>query len=132
MGKTVSLELICRQDVSSRHGFAVLDPMAAFYQRLVQFLCYRKAVGCSVPETTLLNAAEPDPWVLPFNPFLRRDGDVAVQAKFWSPSSPVQTARPDVLHLRNSNKWNVLWFCWSDRLAGFQHFESIPGNPRKR
>ena len=52
--------------------------MGALFHRLVEFLCQRKAVGCAVPDTVLLNAAEPK-WVLPFNPFARRDGDVAVQ-----------------------------------------------------
>ncbi|PWU11997.1 MAG: hypothetical protein C5B51_01590 [Terriglobia bacterium] len=77
-GKTTAQEFFIRQDVSSRNGFSMLDPMGSLYDRLLRFLCYRKAIGCRVPEAFLFNASEPD-WVLPINPFQRRDGDISVQ-----------------------------------------------------
>lgn len=77
-GKTTWQEGLCRQDILANNSLAVFDPMRSLFQRLVSFICYLKAIGYFVRDTILFNASQPE-WILPFNPFARRDGDLAVQ-----------------------------------------------------
>lgn len=77
-GKTTAMELQIRQDIVAGRGVALIDPMGALYDRTLAFCAYRKAIGCRVPEIVLCNPSAGE-WVLPYNPFLRHDGDISVQ-----------------------------------------------------
>jgi len=77
-GKTTAMESHIRQDIWAGRSCSVIDPMGALYERLVQFCCYQKAIGCRVPEVLLFNPSAGD-WVLPFNPFAAKEGDLSVQ-----------------------------------------------------
>ena len=77
-GKTTAMELQIRQDIVAGRGVGLVDPMKSLYDRTLAFCAYRKAIGCRVPEIVLCNPSAGE-WVLPFNPFLRHDGDISVQ-----------------------------------------------------
>jgi len=44
----------------------------------LEYCCYRRAIGCKLPKIILCNPSD-GTWVLPYNPFTRRDGDLSVQ-----------------------------------------------------
>ncbi len=100
-GKTVSLENLARQDIDNGSGTCVIDPMGSAYERLLDYCCYRKATGCRVPEIILFNPSEGGEWILPFNPFVRRDGEISVQVdrrvsatlRVWGQHSGDETPR---------------------------------------
>lgn len=77
-GKTTTLEALIRQDIDAGRGFCLIDPMGALYDRVFAYACYRRAIGCRVAEMTPFNASQGE-WVLPYNPFVYRDGDLSVQ-----------------------------------------------------
>ena len=77
-GKTVTLESITRCDIAHGEGGCVMDRMGALYQRVLNYCCFRKAAGLRLPEIILFNPSA-DEWVLPYNPFVRRNGELSVQ-----------------------------------------------------
>ena len=77
-GKTTLLEYLIRQDMDARRGLCVIDPMGALYLRLMRYYSYLRAIGVKVPELIPFNPSDGQ-WCLPYNPFARRGGDLAVQ-----------------------------------------------------
>jgi len=77
-GKTTCMEAGIRQDIDASRGACVIDPMGALVKRLLDYYCYRKAIGCRVPKIKVFDPSSGE-WILPYNPFVRRSGDLAVQ-----------------------------------------------------
>jgi hypothetical protein len=76
-GKTTGLKAIIQQDIDAGRGIFVADAHGDLYDWLLSYLCYRRAVGCRVPEVFLFNSSDGE-WVLPFDAFLRREkGDLS-------------------------------------------------------
>ena len=77
-GKTVAMKGFIQQELWLRHLFCVIDPMGALFDWALEYIAYLKATGRVLPEVIIFNPSE-DEWVLPFNPFQRREGELAVQ-----------------------------------------------------
>lgn len=99
-GKTTAMERCARQDLGSGRGLCIIDPMGSLYERVLDYACYLKAIGLRVPEVIPCDFSSGQ-WAVPFNPFIRRDGDISVQVdrrvsavlRAWGQSSGDETPR---------------------------------------
>ena len=99
-GKTTAMESLVRQDIDAGRGLCLIDPMGALYERLLSYCCYRRGIGCKVPDVVLFNPSQGE-WVLPYNPFVNRGGDISVQVdrrvqatlRAWGQQSGDETPR---------------------------------------
>jgi hypothetical protein len=109
-GKTVTAENLIRQDIEHGRGVVLIDPMGALFKRVLGYLCYCAATGRRIPEVILFNPSENE-WVLPFNPFVRKDGELSVQVdrlvaatlRAWGQDTGNDTPRLE--------KWLTCLFC---------------------
>jgi hypothetical protein len=97
-GKTVLLKKKCRTHMRAGDPFCVIDKMGTLVDDLLNYYCYCKATGRRIKDIVLFKASDGS-WVLPWNPFAQRHGEISVQVdrqvsavlRVWGQDSGDQT-----------------------------------------